>query len=143
MNAKAAPIQRNVELTVEVKNQKECPGDCARTLFAIHWLPDVVCTTDALSYSTGASKMSIRFRSYNTCELAKYHLYTGDNPCHTCVTFRQDTPDMELPQSPHELQPWQLDQLLRIAVWELVFGTGTPSLVQDLLDRGARWRPEV
>ena len=50
---------------------------------------------------------------------------------------------MELSQSSRKLQQWHLDQLLRIAVWELVFGTGTPRLVQDLLDRGARWGPEA
>ena len=35
-----------------------------------------------------------------------------------------------------------LDESLRIAVWELLFGTGTRARVEELLLAGARWRPE-
>jgi hypothetical protein len=35
-----------------------------------------------------------------------------------------------------------LDESLRIAVWELLFGTGTRARVEELLLAGARWRSE-
>ena len=34
---------------------------------------------------------------------------------------------------------WFLDECLRIAVWELIFGTGTRASVDALLADGARW----
>jgi len=36
---------------------------------------------------------------------------------------------------------WFLDECLRIAVWELIFGTGTRAAVDALLAQGARWQP--
>ena len=36
---------------------------------------------------------------------------------------------------------WFLDECLRIAVWELIFGTGSRKSVDALLAAGARWRP--
>lgn len=38
---------------------------------------------------------------------------------------------------------WYLDESLKIAVWELIFGTGTPALVHDLVGLGARWSAEL
>jgi hypothetical protein len=35
-----------------------------------------------------------------------------------------------------------LDESLRIAVWEVLFGTGTRGRVEELLLAGARWRSE-
>ena len=37
---------------------------------------------------------------------------------------------------------WFLDECLRIAVWELLFGTGSRATVDELLAEGARWRDE-
>ncbi len=34
---------------------------------------------------------------------------------------------------------WYLDECLRIAVWEMIFGTGTRARVAELLAQGARW----
>jgi hypothetical protein len=36
-----------------------------------------------------------------------------------------------------------LDESLRIAVWELLFGSGPRCSVDDLLRQGARWQPEA
>ena len=38
---------------------------------------------------------------------------------------------------------WFLDECLRIAVWELIFGTGSRASVDALLAAGARWRPAL
>jgi hypothetical protein len=35
---------------------------------------------------------------------------------------------------------WFLDESLRIAVWELLFGTGSRRRVEELLREGARWQ---
>jgi len=35
-----------------------------------------------------------------------------------------------------------LDESLRIAVWELLFGTGARARVEELLREGARWRSD-
>jgi hypothetical protein len=35
-----------------------------------------------------------------------------------------------------------LDESLRIAVWELLFGTGSRARVEELLAQGARWQSD-
>jgi hypothetical protein len=41
-----------------------------------------------------------------------------------------------------ERRQWYLDECLRIAVWELLFGSGRREQVEQLLAAGARWRAE-
>lgn len=50
---------------------------------------------------------------------------------------------MMVPSDPRERRQWYLDESLRIAVWEVVFGTGPHSRVEELLGAGAIWQPEV
>jgi hypothetical protein len=50
---------------------------------------------------------------------------------------------MDVPSDPRERRQWYLDQSLRIAVWELIFGSGDRRIVDRLVSAGAVWRPDL
>ena len=49
---------------------------------------------------------------------------------------------MEARDDAAERRQTYLDESLRIAVWELIFGSGSRGVLDDLLAAGARWRPD-
>lgn len=49
---------------------------------------------------------------------------------------------MNVPTNPAERRQWYLDESLRIAVWEVLFGTGPHARVTELLAQGACWKSE-
>lgn len=49
---------------------------------------------------------------------------------------------MNVPLDPHVRRQWYLDESLRIAVWEVIFGTGPHERVAELLASGARWQAD-
>jgi hypothetical protein len=49
---------------------------------------------------------------------------------------------MDVPSDPQARRQWYLDESLRIAVWELIFGAGDRRIVERLVAAGAAWRPD-
>jgi hypothetical protein len=49
---------------------------------------------------------------------------------------------MDVPRDARERRQWYLDESLRIAVWELIFGSGDRSIVDRLVAAGAIWHPD-
>lgn len=49
---------------------------------------------------------------------------------------------MDVPTDAAERRRWYLDESLRIAVWEMIFGSGSRRRVDELLAEGASWHTE-
>ena len=49
---------------------------------------------------------------------------------------------MDVPTDADDRRRWYLDESLRIAVWEMIFGSGSRRRVDELLEQGASWREE-
>jgi hypothetical protein len=49
---------------------------------------------------------------------------------------------MEARDDSAERRQTYLDESLRIAVWEMIFGSGSRDVLDELLAAGARWQPD-
>jgi hypothetical protein len=59
------------------------------------------------------------------------------------TSYREGGAVGETDAPPESARQHYLDESLRIAVWEAIFGSGTRGRIEDLLAEGARWRPEI